>query len=77
MSRKINEKEPNHRPSRPRRKRPPSNVPNLQGEEEEEEEEASSEASISAKKMRASSIDIIVNLSFCYRIEFVSVCCYI
>jgi len=72
MSRKINAKELNYRPSRPRRRRPPSNVPNLQGEEEEEE--ASCEASISAKKMRASSTDIIVNLSFCYRIiEFVSV----
>jgi len=71
MNRKINEKEPNYRPSRSRRQRPPSNVPNLQGEEEEE---VSNEASTSAKKMRASSTDIIVNLSFCYRIiEFVSV----
>jgi len=52
MSRKTNESEPNYRPSRPRRRRPPSNISNLQGEEEEEVP-SYPETSISGKKIKA------------------------
>lgn len=70
MSRKINKNEPNYRPSRPRRRRPPRNIP--AGDKENVYDDA--EESISAKKLKVSSTDVIVNLSFCYRIiEFVSV----
>jgi len=70
MSRKINKSEPNYRLSRSRRRRPPSqHIPDTQ-----EEEPSDAKVSTSAKKMKASVSDVIVNLNFCYRIiEFISV----
>lgn len=73
MMRKVTKDEPNRRPNRPRRRRFEGNqfssVPNV-----EVDEEVSEEASVSAKKLKASAEDVIVNPSMCYRIiEFISV----
>ncbi|XP_071577515.1 uncharacterized protein [Temnothorax nylanderi] len=73
MMRKVTKDEPNYRPNQPRRRRYHgnqfSNVPNV-----EVDEEMSEETSASAKKLKASAEDVIVNPSMCYRIiEFISV----
>lgn len=70
----MSESESNYRSSRPRRWRYSGNqFTNIQNAEEEE---VPGDAGVSApaKKLKASVSDIVVNLSFCYRIiEFVSV----
>lgn len=64
--RKVIKDEPNRRPNRPCRRRLQSNqfssVPNV-----EVDEAVSEEASPSAKKLKASAEDVIVNPSTCYR----------
>ncbi|EFN77078.1 hypothetical protein EAI_15974 [Harpegnathos saltator] len=60
MMRKVTKDEPNRRPNRPRRRRFESNqfssVPNV-----EVDEEVNEETSASAKKLKASAEDVIVN----------------
>jgi len=74
MSRKVSVSEPYYRSSRPRRRRYSGNQFTDIQNAEEEEVPSDAGASASAKKLKASVSDIVVNLSFCYRIiEFVSV----
>jgi len=74
MSRKVNESKPNYRSSRPRCRRYSDNqFTNIQNAEEEKVP-SNAGANTSAKKLKASVSDIVVNLSFYYQIiEFVSV----
>jgi len=74
MSRKIPTDDPNYRASRPRRRKYEGNqfssVPDMDVDEESNDETTSA----SAKKLKKSADDIIVNQNFCYRIiGFISV----
>jgi len=74
MSRKIPQDNPNYRPGRPRRRRYEGNQFSSIPDTETVEESNDETTSVSAKKLKKSPDDIIINPSFCYRIiEFVSV----
>lgn len=75
MSRKVSESELNYRSNRPRRRKFCGNQFTASGNTEEAEVKLNETgASTSAKKFKTSVSDVVVNLSFCYKIiEFVSV----
>lgn len=74
MSRKVQGDNPNYRPNRPRRRKVPQKFNPMSAETESEEASGGEGMSSSAKKMKATSADIIINFTHCYRIiEFISV----
>ena len=74
MSRKVQGDNPNYRPNRPRRRKVPKKFNPMRAETESEEASGGEGMSSSAKKMKATSADIIINVTHCYRIiEFISV----
>jgi len=74
MSRKIPQDNLNYRPDRPRRRRYEGNQFSSIPDTETVEESNDETTSVSAKELKKSPDDIIINPSFCYRIiEFVSV----
>lgn len=74
MSRKVPKDNLNYRPARPRRRKYEGNQFSCVEDINTVEESNDEEASASAKKLKKSLDDIIINPSFCYRIiEFISV----
>lgn len=74
MMRKVVKEDRNYRPNNPRRRAFVSNQFTTDANVEVDDGEASADTSASAKKLKASTNDVIINPSICYRIiEFISV----